>query len=164
VGVARRSIADFSRQEFEALRERLEFARETLHCGGAFLQAVARAYYVVFALASFLAGKYGVRATHVRGRNQVTDQDFSHSELPSLVYALYCGNKKENVKDPGSSPGIGSGNYNERAAYRSADMLMETRLEADYGPSSVPEPYGKEQADRWLTIAKNLTMDLETLL
>jgi hypothetical protein len=162
--MSKRSIAEYTRAEFDALRSRLENGRDTLRRGGALLQSVARGYYVVFALASFVAGKYTVRATHLRGGKLVTDQNFSHAEFPPLVYALYSGNKKETIQDVGSSPGIGSGAYGDREAYRHADTLMEIRVKADYGPTTFPEPYDSAQADAWLNIAKHLVQDLETLL
>lgn len=94
----------------------------------------------------------------------MTDQDFSHAELPALVYALYTGLKKDSISDPGSSPGIGAGNFDERLARRHADTLVQIRFEADYGPSVAEEPYGEGQTDTWLTIAKSLTQDLESVL
>ncbi len=136
--MSKRNIADYTPPEFEALRQRLETGRDALQAGGARLQSVARGYYVVYALASFLAGKYRVQATHGRAGKTVTDQDFSHTELPPLVFTLYTGNKKESIQDPGSTPGIGSGKYDERQAYRHADTLMQMRMEADYGPASPP--------------------------
>ena len=162
--MSKRAISGYTRAEFDALRTRLESGRDTLRNGGALLQSVARGYYVVFALASFLAGKYAVQATHGRAGNRVTDQDFSPTELPPLVYALYSGNKKEAIQDVGSTPGIGSGTYDERVAYRNADTLMQMRVEADYGPSSLAEPYDSVQTDVWLDLAKNIVQDLETLL
>ena len=154
-----RTIADYTRAEFDVLRQRLETARDTLRRNGSLLQSVARAYYVVYTLASFAGGKHGVKATHMRAGERVADQDFSNTELPSLVYALYTGLKKETVTDPGSSPGIGSGNYTERDAYRQANILVQIRMEADYGPSAVLEPYDLAKTDAWLTVAKKLTQE-----
>lgn len=159
-----RSIADYTRSELDALRARLETGRDTLRSGGALLQSVARGYYVVFALASFLAGKYGVRATHRRAGERITNQRFSHTELPPLVYALYSGNKKEAIQDVGTVCGIVSSAYYEGEAYRNADTLMRMRIEADYGPSLCAEPYDESRTDEWLSAAKNLVRDLETLL
>ncbi len=160
----RRSIAHYSEAEFGALRARLEGARDTLRRDGRLLQSIARAYYVVYAVASFAAGKHGVKATHVRDRELVVDQAFSHTELPAVVYTLYTGLKKETISEPGDSPGIGAGNYDEREAYRQAGRLVQLRLEADYGPSDVAEPYDTRQADSWLLVARNLTQDLESSL
>lgn len=109
--MTKRAIAAYTRAEFDVLRMRLETACDVLRRDGSMLQSVARGYYVVFALASYLGGKYGVGATHRRAGGIVTDQDFSHTELPSLVYALYTGLKRATIQDPGSSPGIGSGNH-----------------------------------------------------
>ena len=160
----KRPIAEYTRAEFDALRARLEHGRETLCRGGARLQSVARAYYVVYALASFLAGKYGVRATHTRDGERVTDQHFSHTELAPLVYALYSTNKKENVQNVGSTPGIGSGTYDEHRAYRNAETLMHMRVAADYGPNRFAEPYDRTRTDALLAVARNLVQDLEKLL
>jgi hypothetical protein len=104
--VRRRSIAGYTRAEYDALRQRLERGRDALRGTEQLLQSVARAYYVVYATASFAAGKHGVKATHVRGGERVTDQDFSHSDLPDVVYALYTGGKRNAITDPGGSPGI----------------------------------------------------------
>jgi hypothetical protein len=38
------------------------------------------------------------------------------------------------------------------------------RLEADYGPTTIPEPYTSAETEDVLTIANNLTQDLERLL
>jgi hypothetical protein len=159
-----RAIADYSRSEFDVLRKRLEVARDALRRESCLLQSVARAYYVVYVLASFVGGKHGVMATHTRGGERVTDQDYSHTEFPALVYALYTGLKKQTITNPGSSPGIGSGNYTEREAYRQAGILVQMRMEADYGPSIAAEPYGAAEADAWLAVAKNLAEDLERVL
>ncbi len=160
----RRGIAGYTKAEFDALRQRLERARDTLRCDGQLLQSVARAYYVVYVLASFAAGKYGVKATHARSGEIVIDQDFSHNELPDVVYALYTGGKRGTITDPGGSPGIGSGNYDDRGAYRNTRTLYLMRLEADYGGKLLVEPYPTAKVDEWLTMAKNLAQDLETIL
>ena len=162
--MAKRCIAEYTRAEFDALRSRLENARDVLRSGNSLLQSIARAYYTVFVMASFGAGRHHVKATHWRERGHVTNQDFSHSELPAIVYALYCGGKRGNITDPGGSPGIGTGNYTEQEAYRKASELSQVRIEADYGPSPVPEPYTVAQADMLLATAKKLTEDLERLL
>jgi len=162
--MTKRCIAEYSRAEFDALRERLENARDTLRGGNCLLQSVARAYYIVFVTPSFAASRYEIRATHWRERERVTDQDFSHSELPDVVYALYCGGKRGNISDPGGSPGIGSGNYAEHEAYRNSGKLYDMRIRADYGPSTAAEPYTVAEADTLLEMAKRLTDDLESLL
>jgi hypothetical protein len=159
-----RTIAEYTREELDALRARLENGRDVLREGGALLQAVARGYYAVFATAAFVAGKRGVHATHNRRGKRVADQRFSHSELPPLIYALYSGNKKEAIQDVGIAPGIASGRYDASTAYRKADGLMRMRIEADYGPSSSPEPYDRAHIDEWLETANDLVRDLETLL
>lgn len=130
--MAKRSIAQYSRTEFDALRGRREKARDG--------------------------------ATHTRNGERVTNQDFSHNELPDVIHALYTGGKRGNITEPGSSPGIGSGRYTHQQAYRNADVLYHMRLEADYGPTPVIEPYTAVQADAWFTSANHLTNDLETLL
>jgi hypothetical protein len=160
----RRRIAQHSPAEFDALRQRLEKARDALRRDQQLLQCGARAYYLVYAVASFAAGRHGVKATHIRGGKHVTDQDFSHYEIADVVHALYTGGKRGNVTEPGSSPGIGSGNYTDHQAYRNVIALYQVRLEADYGPSSVPEPYPASQVDGWMTMANNLRQDLESLL
>ncbi|HEY0393512.1 MAG TPA: hypothetical protein VGD01_03370 [Candidatus Elarobacter sp.] len=160
----RRSIAEYSTHEFDMLRSRLERARDLLRAGGALLQSVARAYYVLYALASFLSGKYGIHAVRMRSRDKVMDQRFSHMELPALVYALYSANKKDSVQDVGSAPGIVSGAYDEHEAYRKANDLVRMRIQADYGPSTSAEPYSMAQTDAALATAQKIVQDLETLL
>jgi hypothetical protein len=160
----RRSIASYTRAEFDAVRQRLGAARDALRAANCRLQSVARAYYVVYLTASYAAGKYGVKAMHWRRGERIADQDFSHAEFSDLVYALYTGCKRGNIFEPGASPGIGSGNYDDRNAYRNCVTLYELRVEADYGPNSAPEPYDKAQIDTWLVMAQRLTQDLETIL
>ena len=162
--MTKRCIAEYTRAEFDTLRKRLENARDALRAGNCLLQSLARAYYIVFVTASFAAKKYDIKATHWRERERVTNQDFSHNELPDVVYALYCGGKRGNISDPGSSPGIGSGNYTEHEAYRNSDTLYLMRIEADYGPSIALEPYSAAKADSTLEMANKLTDDLERLL
>ena len=156
-------IAEYTQTEFDVLRARLARGRDTLRNGGALLQSVARAYYLVYVTASFLAGKYGVTAIR-KSVNASNEQQFSHSELPALVYALYSGNKRETVQNVGSTPGIVSGTFDENLAYRKADALMRARVIADYGPTETVEPYGVALADSLLNIAQHLVEDLETLL
>ncbi len=132
--------------------------------GGRLLQSIARAYYVVYVVASFAAGKHGVRVSRTRGRKQTVGQDFRHTELPAVVFSLYTGLKRDSIEDPGGSPGIGSGNYDEHTAYRHVNSLVQLRFEADYGPARAVEPYGMAEANGWLRVAANLTQDLESVL
>ncbi len=119
---------------------------------------------MVYAVASFAAGRHGVKATHSRGGKHVTDQDFSHYEIADVVHALYTGGKRGNVTEPGSSPGIGSGNYTDHQAYRNVIALYQSaargRLRAKLGSGTYPA----SQVDGWMTMANNLTQDLESLL
>jgi|SRR5947209_1337272 len=159
-----RSIAEYTRAEFDALRKRLEDARDTLRAGDSMLQSVARAYYVAYVVASFAAGRQGVKVSHWRERQLVTEQNFSHTEFVDVVWALYYGTKRGHVSEPGKSPGIPSSNYSEHEAYRAANTLFQTRVEADYGPTDVAEPYTTAEIDELLKVAKNLVEDLECLL
>ena len=159
-----RAIADYSRAEFDALRSRLMDARDTLLAGNRLLQSVARAYYVAYVTASYVAGKHGVKATHRRGGEEIVDQKFSHNEIVDVIWALYTGSKRGNVRDPGGSPGPTSAHYDAAAAYRQANELYHMRVEADYGPTSCVEPYTRTRVDELLKIADNLTEDLERLL
>lgn len=160
----RKPIAEFSRQEFDALRERHRKAHEALRRDGSLLQSVARAYYALYATATFAAGKLGVRATHHRGKGRVSDYRFGHDELPDVIYALYTGLKRGKITEPGSSPGIGSGNCTEREATIHARELYRARLDADYGPTHVPEPLTADETDRLLAAARNVIRDLERFL
>ena len=139
-------------------------ARDTLRDGNRLLQSVARAYYVVYVTASYAAGKHGLKVTHRRGGQKIVDQKFSHNEFVDVVWALYTGNKRGNVQDPGGSPGPTSAHYNGEEAYRQANDLYHMRVEADYGPTISAEPYTRAEADIMLKIAKNLAEDLERLL
>ncbi len=159
-----RAIAEYTRAEYDTLRKRLEDARDTLRAGNSLLQSVARAYYVLYLVASYAAGKQGVEVTHRRGGRAVTGQDFSHYEFVDVVWALYDGTKRGNVSNPGSSPGIISAHYNEKQAYRKADALFQARIEADYGPSTSAEPYTAAEVDELLETAKYLIEDLERLI
>jgi hypothetical protein len=159
-----RAIADYSRAEFDALRSRLMDARDTLLAGNRPLQSVARAYYVVYVTASYAAGEHGVKVTHRRDGAKIVDQKFSHSEFVDVVWALYTGNKRGNVQDPGGSPGPTSAHYEGTQAYRQANDLYLVRIEADYGPTASAEPYARTEVDAMLKIAQNLTEDLERLL
>lgn len=159
-----RAIAEYTRTEYDALRKRLEGARNTLRAGNSLLQSVARAYYVVYVVASFAAGRQNVEVTHWRSGRLKTEKNFSHNEFVDVVWALYSGMKRGNVSNPGSSPGITSAHYGEKQAYRKADALFQARIEADYGPSSSAEPYTASEVDRLLETAKYLIDDLERLI
>jgi hypothetical protein len=159
-----RAIAEYTRAEYGALRQRLETARDTLRAGNSLLQSVARAYYVVYVVSSYAAGRHDVEVTHWRGGKLKTEKNFSHYELVDVVWALYGGTKRGNVSHPGSSPGITSARYDERQAYRMASALFQARIEANYGPSAFAEPYTAAEVDRLLDAAKYLVQDLERLI
>jgi hypothetical protein len=159
-----RPIAQYTREEYDVLCKRLQNASDTLRSGNSLLQSVARAYYVVYVVGSYAAGTQGVKVTHRRAGELVTEQDFSHYEFVDVVWALYTGNKRGKVSDPGASPGIRSAHYEEREAYRNANALFQARIEADYGPSTSAEPYTAAEVDRLLETAKYLVEDLERLI
>jgi hypothetical protein len=159
-----RPIAQYTRPELDVLRARLEHGRDVLRTGGALLQSVARGYYVVYAVASYVAGTFGVRALRVRATEHETNQRFSHNELPSLVYVLYSGEKKETIQDVGTVAGITSARFSPGAAYRKTDTLMHMRIRADYGPNAAAEPYDSSYVDELLGTANELVRDLESLL
>jgi len=159
-----RAIAEYTRAEYGALRQRLEVARDTLRAGNSLLQSAARAYYVVYVVASYAAGQHAVEVTHWRRGKLKTEKNFSHYEFVDVVWALYSGTKRGNVSNPGSSPGITSAHYDEKQAYRKADSLLQARIEADYGPSTFAEPYTGAEVDRLLQTAKCLIEDMERLI
>jgi hypothetical protein len=153
-----------NRDEYERQIERQERAVVDLRAGGSLLHAVARAYYLVYVTASYVATVHGVTATHVRQGKVVTEaDDFSHNTIPDVVEALYSGNKRGRVS-PGSTPGIGAGNFTDREAAKKADLLQRDRKDADYGPTLVPEPYSPNQADERIRWAHMLVGDLRKLL
>lgn len=159
----RRSIAEYTAHEFDMLRSRLERARDLLRAGGAFLQSVARAYYVLYALASFLSGKYGIHAVRMRSRDKVMDQRFSHMELPALVYALYSANKKDSVQDVECARHR-FGSVRRARGIPKGERPCADAIQADYGPSTSAEPYSMAQTDAALATAQKIVQDLETLL
>lgn len=150
-------------EQYERQRQRLEKAVVELRSSGSLLQAIARAYYVVHATATYVAAKYGVTVAHRRHGEEVESDDFTHNAIPDVVRVLYSGNKSGKVS-PGSTPGIGSGRISDAQAVRYAESLQRDRKDADYGPTEALEPYSEEQADQRLIWANILVEDLRKLL
>ena len=112
-----------SREEYDRQIERQRRAISVLRDGGSLLHAVARAYYLVYVTASFVATHHGVEVTHSRSGREVVDRDdFTHNALPNVVEALYSGNEHGRVS-PGSTPGIGNGHFTDRDAAKKTDLL-----------------------------------------
>jgi hypothetical protein len=150
-------------EQYERQRRRLEKAVGELRSAGSLLHAIARAYYVVHATATYAAAKYGVTIAHRRHGEEIESDDFTHNAIPDVVRVLYSGNKSGRVS-PGSTPGIGSGRVGDAQAVRYAESLQRDRKDADYGPTEALEPYTEEQADQRLTWANILVEDLRKLL
>jgi hypothetical protein len=150
-------------EQYDRQRRRLEKAVVELRSAGSLLQAIARAYYVVHATATYAAAKYGVTVAHWRHGEEIESDDFTHNAIPDVVRVLYSGNKSGRVS-PGSTPGIGSGRVGDAQAVRYAESLQRDRKDADYGPTEALEPYTEEQADQRLSWANILVEDLRKLL
>ena len=149
------SVLPLTLEQYERQRQRLEKAVVDLRSAGSLLQAIARAYYVVHATATYAAAKYNVTVAHRRHGEEVESDDFTHNAIPDVVRVLYSGNKSGKVS-PGSTPGIGSGRIGDAQAVRYAESLQRDRKDADYGPTEALEPYSEEQADQRLRWAKIL--------
>ena len=149
--------------EYDRQRRRLEKAIVELRSAGSLLQAIARAYYVVHATATYAAARYGVTVTHRRHGQEIESDEFTHNAIPDVVRVLYTGNKSGRVT-AGSTPGIGSGHLGHGQAMRYADWLQRDRKDADYGPTDVLEPYTEQEADQRLNWASMLVEDLRKLL
>jgi hypothetical protein len=150
-------------EQYERQRQRLEKAVVELRSAGSLLHAIARAYYVVHATATYAAAKYGVTISHRRHGEEIESDDFTHNAIPDVVRVLYSGNKSGRVS-PGSTPGIGFGRVGDAQAVRYAESLQRDRKDADYGPTEALEPYTEEQADQRLIWANILVEDLRKLL
>lgn len=151
-------------EQYKRQRTRLERAVADLRSGSSLLQAVARAYYLVYATASYAATVHGLTVSHSRyGQEGVERDDFTHNAMPDVVQALYSGNKHGRVS-PGGTPGIAGGHFNEREAAKRVDLLQRDRKDADYGPTNVDEPYSPDEADERIAWANKLLEDLGRLL
>jgi hypothetical protein len=150
-------------EQYQRQYRRLEKAVRDLRSAGSLLQAIARAYYIVHATATYAAARYGVTVTHFRQGREAESGDFTHNSIPDVVRALYSGNKSGRAS-PGSTPGIGSGHVGDIQAMRYTELLQRDRKDADYGPTDVLEPYTRRQADERLTWANMLVEDLRKLL
>lgn len=65
----------------------------------------------------------------------------------------------------GGGPGIvREDRLTDDEAFYYIDLLQKDRKYADYGYSSVPEPYDAAKADQRLTWANRIIEDLQTLL
>ncbi len=150
-------------EEYHRQRIRLEKAVSELRAGGSFLQAIARAYYIVHTTAAYAAAKYGVTILHIRQGREIESDAFTHNAIPDVVKALYTGNKIGSVS-PGSTPGIGSGNLSAADAGQYVSRLQRDRKDADYGPTRLLEPYSEGRAVERLDWANMVVQDLDALL
>lgn len=148
---------------FTALNQRLERASSVLREGSCLLQSIARRYYAVYALATYLAAKYGIKAHRRRDGESTTSDQFSHNDLPDVVYALYTGRRSGNV-GPGRHCGVLGPILTDREAVVYAAKLQRDRIAADYGYTERVEPYAAAEADEHLSWANHLIADLRTLL
>lgn len=152
-----------TRAEYDIQYARLEKAVADLTAGGSRLQAIARAYYKIYVTASYLASKFGVVVVHNRGGRQDEKDEFTHTATVMLVQTLYDGMPHGNVQ-PDKAPGIGAPRLQVGEAARYVQQLQRDRVDADYGPTRVAEPYTKDQADERLKWAGDVVEALRSLL
>jgi hypothetical protein len=69
-------VMALTREEYDRQVERQRKAIADLRGGGSLLHAIARAYYLVYVTASFVATHHGVEVTHSRGGKEVIDRDW----------------------------------------------------------------------------------------
>lgn len=147
--------------EFEALLVRLETASTVLRTHGCLLQAIARRYYLVYAVANEAAARHGLRFR--RGTHGDDERGITHSSLPDVVRSLYTGQNYGPIL--GGGPGISRGDrLSDHDAFRHTDQLQQDRKFADYGHGTTPEPYDAARADQRWEWANRLIEDLKTLL
>lgn len=152
-----------TRPQYDLQFARLRKAIDALLAGGSRLHAVARGYYLVHLTASYLASSFGVVVVHKRdGRDDERDK-FSHQATVSLVETLYDGMPRGNIQ-PGSARGIAAAKLTLREAARRVQLLQRDRVDADYGPTNIEEPYSETEAAERLNWARSVVEDLRSLL
>ncbi|MDB5070680.1 MAG: hypothetical protein JWM87_1791 [Candidatus Eremiobacteraeota bacterium] len=114
--------------------ERLERASTALRDRGCFLQAIARRYYVLYTVATYLTAKYGITAIHRREKDPRKADRIRHDELPDFIRALYTGRKSGNIS-PGSHFGVLDPTLTEHQAVSYAAKLQQDSVMPDYGNS-----------------------------
>ena len=77
-----------TRKQFDIQLDRFKMAMNVLRDNGCYLQAIARAYYLVHSVAAFVSDQYQVEAIHRRHGESVYEGRFSHNETVDLVKAL----------------------------------------------------------------------------
>jgi hypothetical protein len=127
------------------------------------MQAIARRYYVVYTIATYLAAKYGITAKRRREADDREAERYHHEDIPDIVRALYTGRRSGKMSHATHS-GVLSAILTEHQAFVHAADLQRVRTLADYGYTERLELYDADEADGHLTNAKNLITDLRTLL
>jgi hypothetical protein len=153
-----------TRKQFDIQHDRLERAINVLRDNGCYMQAVARAYYIVHSIAVFAADEYQVEVIHRRQGESFFEGKFSHNETVDLVKALYSGQNSGNVKAGNATGVITSPKMSPADAARRTNALQKVRKLADYGPTNVLEPFSEVQVDEYLAWANDLTEDIRKLL
>jgi hypothetical protein len=148
---------------FITLCERLQTASIALRERGCLLQSIARRYYVVYTIATYLSAKYGITPARRREVDPRKADRFTHGELPDVIRVLYTGRRSGNV-GPGNHPGVLSPILTEHQAVSFTAKLQDDRITADYGYIEELEPYDAGKTDARLAWADDVIEDLRTLL
>jgi hypothetical protein len=151
--------------EFEAVCQRLDEAATALYAAGAYSQAAARRYYLVYHIACFVAHQTGLQVTHRYDRRAVPSMDYRHEELPDIVLSLYTMTRTSwsAVTVVGGTAGIGGGLVTDRDIWTKVEKLKARRIAADYLGGG-KEPLTKDAADALIADANAIVQDLRGLL
>jgi hypothetical protein len=152
-----------TRGQFDIQNERLSGAVRVLRNNRCYLQAIARAYYIVYCTAVFVAEAFDVRVAHPHMGASLYEGTFSHNEAVDLVKALYDGQNSGNV-EAGNAPGITGARLTPPDAAKKTNALQKARKLADYGPTNVVEPFSRSETDEYLAWADDISRDLRRLL
>ena len=152
-----------TRPQFTTLCERLVRASIALRDRGCLMQAIARRYYVVYTIATYLAAKYGITARRRREAATREAERYHHEDIPDIVRALYTGTRSGKMSH-GTHSGVLGAVLTEHQAFVHAADLQRVRTLADYGYTDRLELYNADEANGYLANANHLIADLRTLL
>ncbi|HEY1428751.1 MAG TPA: hypothetical protein VGF18_04215 [Candidatus Tumulicola sp.] len=152
-----------TRRQFDVQTERLTQAVKALRDSRCYLQAIARAYYVVYCTATYVGAELGLRVAHHHQGKSLYQGTFTHNEAVDLVMALYEGQNSGNI-EAGNATGVTGARLSPSDAAKQTNALQKARKLADYGPTNVVEPFSAAQADEYLTWSDDISHDLRTLL
>jgi hypothetical protein len=127
------------------------------------MQAIARRYYVMYTIATYLAAKYGITAKRRRESEKHEVERYHHEDIPDIVRALYTGTRSGKISH-GTHSGVLGAVRTEHQAFAHAAELQRVRTRADYGYTERLELYDADEADTYIAHANHLIADLRTLL